>query len=86
MNEVGAGVEINYGLDEQGRFTEDLSSGTPSLRRLHPGLAATEICSLWSEFHPTRAARARASRVVRRGDGRLARTQLVNCPSRLPWC
>jgi len=22
MNEVGAGVEINYGLDEQGRFTD----------------------------------------------------------------
>ena len=43
MNEVGAGVEINYGLDEQGRFTEDLSRGTPSLRSLHSGLVATEI-------------------------------------------
>ena len=58
MNEVGAGVEINYGLDEQGRFTEGTIKGPPSRRRLRPGLAATEIRSLWGEAHHTREARA----------------------------
>ena len=46
MNEVGAGVEINYGLDEQGRFTEGTSSGHPSSWRLAVHACCSEICTL----------------------------------------